>query len=46
VEKNRQQTGDGVMYKLNVAKQVKIGSGGKLFKFETMNGDIYVKKQS
>ncbi len=46
VEKNRQQTGDGVMYKLNVAKQVKIGGGGKLFKFETMNGDIYVKKQS
>jgi hypothetical protein len=46
VEKNRQKTGDGVMYKLNVAKQVKIGSGGKLFKFETMNGDIYVKKQS
>jgi hypothetical protein len=46
VEKNRQHTGDGVMYKLNVAKQVKIGSGGQLFKFETMNGDIYVKKQS
>ena len=46
VEKNRQQMGDGIMYKLNVAKQVKIGGGGKLFKFETMNGDIYVKKQS
>ena len=46
VVKNRQQTGDGIMYKLNVAKQVKIGSGGRLFKFETMNGDIYVKKQS
>jgi DUF4097 and DUF4098 domain-containing protein YvlB len=46
VEKNQERTGDGIRYKLNVAKQVKIGGGGKLFKFETMNGDIYVKKQS
>jgi hypothetical protein len=46
VEKNRQQVGNGVMYKLNVARQIKIGGGGKLFKFETMNGDIYIKKQS
>jgi hypothetical protein len=46
VIKNREQTGNGVMYKLNVARQIKIGSGGQLFKFETMNGDIYVKKQS
>jgi len=46
VTKNEQQTGKGVMYKLNVAKRIKIGNGGKLFKFETMNGDIYIKKQS
>jgi hypothetical protein len=46
VEKNQERTGDGIRYKLNVAKQVKIGGGGQLFKFETMNGDIYVKKQS
>jgi hypothetical protein len=38
--------GGGVRYKLNISKQVKIGDGGKLFKFETMNGDIYIKKQS
>lgn len=46
VTKNEEQTGRGVMYKLNVAKRIKIGNGGKLFKFETMNGDIYIKKQS
>src|SRR6185437_11137025 len=46
VTKNEQQTGKGVMYKLNVAKRIKIGNGGKVFKFETMNGDIYIKKQS
>lgn len=46
VTKNQEQTGNGLMYKLNIAKRVKIGGGGKLFKFETMNGDIYIKKQS
>jgi hypothetical protein len=46
VIKQQEKTGEGVVYKLNIAKQVKIGSGGKLFKFETMNGDIYIKKQS
>lgn len=46
VIKNQERTGNGVMYKLNVARQIKIGGGGQLFKFETMNGDIYIKKQS
>ncbi|HWB93036.1 MAG TPA: hypothetical protein VG605_14330 [Puia sp.] len=46
VTKNQEHHGGGVTYKLNIAKQIKIGNGGKLFKFETMNGDIYVKKQS
>ena len=46
VTKNKEQHGDGVTYKLNIAKQIKIGNGGKLFKFETLNGDIYIKKQS
>jgi hypothetical protein len=44
VTKNEEQTGKGTMYRLNVAKRIKIGNGGKLFKFETMNGDIYIKK--
>lgn len=46
VTKNEEPGRAGVRYKLNISKQVKIGSGGKLFKFETLNGDIYIKKQS
>ncbi len=33
------------VYKLNKASDVRIGAGGKLFKFETLNGNIYIKKQ-
>jgi len=46
VTKNVQKSGSGTVYKLNIDKQVRIGSGGKLFKFETMNGNIYIKKQA
>ena len=46
VTKNTVPHGDGITYKLNIAKQIRIGNGGKLFKFETLNGDIYIKKQS
>ena len=47
VTKNEEERrGGGVTYKLNVSNRIKIGNGGKLFKFETMNGDIYIKKQS
>jgi hypothetical protein len=35
----------GTTYKLSKNSDVRIGSGGKLFKFETLNGDIYIKKQ-
>ncbi|WP_214073250.1 hypothetical protein [Mucilaginibacter sp. dw_454] len=31
-------------YKLNKNTAVRIGKGGKLFKFETLNGDVYIKK--
>jgi DUF4097 and DUF4098 domain-containing protein YvlB len=37
---------EGTMYKLDKNPQVKVGAGGKLFKFETLNGNIYIKKQS
>jgi hypothetical protein len=37
---------NGTLYKLNKDPQVKVGAGGKLFKFETLNGNIYIKKQS
>lgn len=34
----------GAMYKLNKITKVRVGNGGKLFKFETLNGNIYIKK--
>ena len=38
---------DGKMvYKINKINRVRFGKGGKLFKFETLNGDVYIKKQS
>ncbi len=37
---------DGTRYKLDKNTQIRIGAGGKLFKFETLNGNIYIKKQS
>ena len=47
VTKNEERRDAKTIYKLNIAKRVQIGSsGGPLYKFETMNGNIYVKKQS
>jgi hypothetical protein len=36
----------GTLYRLDIARRVKFGNGGRVLKFETMNGDIYIKKQS
>ncbi|GAB2518654.1 DUF4097 family beta strand repeat-containing protein [Spirosoma aerophilum] len=44
--KTTQQTGTGTVYKLNKNTAIRIGKGGKTFKFETFNGNIYIKKQS
>ena len=41
-----QKTGEGTVYKINKNTAIRIGSGGKTFKFETFNGSIYIKKQS
>jgi len=46
VTRNTEPKGSGTVYKLDIDKRVRIGSGGKLFRFETMNGNIYIKKQS
>lgn len=46
VVKNQQTRENGTVYKLNKDTQLRIGSGGRLFKFETLNGNIYIKKQS
>ena len=46
VTKNVETGSKGTLYRLDVARRVKFGNGGAVFKFETMNGNIYVKKQS
>jgi hypothetical protein len=45
VSKTESNHGGGTVYKLNKASDVRIGAGGKLFKYETLNGNIYIKKQ-
>ncbi|MGR3810942.1 DUF4097 family beta strand repeat-containing protein [Jiulongibacter sp. NS-SX5] len=37
---------NSVKYKVNANTKVRIGNGGQSLKFETMNGDIFLKKQS
>lgn len=46
VSKTQEKKSDGVVYKLNKSNDVRIGSGGKTYSFETLNGNIYIKKQS
>lgn len=46
VTKDVQKSGSGTEYKLIINKQIRIGDGGRLFKFETLNGNIYIKRQA
>jgi hypothetical protein len=46
VVQNKNQSGSGTVYKLDIDKRVRIGNGGKLFHFETLNGNIYIKNGS
>jgi DUF4097 and DUF4098 domain-containing protein YvlB len=46
ITKATDKRSNGTVYKLNKDIQVRVGKGGKLFKFETLNGNIYIKKQS
>jgi hypothetical protein len=45
VSKRESKSGAGTTYRLSKNNGVRIGAGGKLFKFETLNGNIYIKKQ-
>jgi hypothetical protein len=45
VTKTQSSEGGSTTYKLNKNSDVRIGAGGKTFKFETLNGNIYIKKQ-
>lgn len=44
--KSNEQEGGGTTYKLDKNSSFRFGKGGKLFKFETLNGNVYIKKQS
>jgi len=44
--KVQEKRGEGIVYKLNSVTSVRFGKGGKTFKFETLNGNVYIKKQS
>lgn len=46
VTKVENKNGKGMVYKINKLTTVRFGKGGKTFTFETMNGNVYVKKQS
>jgi hypothetical protein len=46
ITRNVRKKGAGTEYQLIIDKQIRIGEGGKLFKFETMNGNIYIKRQA
>jgi hypothetical protein len=46
VTKTVEKKSGGTTYKLNKNPLLRVGSGGKLFRFETLNGNIYIKKQS
>ncbi|NID09661.1 DUF4097 family beta strand repeat-containing protein [Fibrivirga algicola] len=46
VTKNKEQKGDKTVYKLDKSTAIRIGNGGKVLRFETFNGNVYIKKQS
>jgi hypothetical protein len=44
--KIKEEKGGAAVYKLNSVTTVRFGKGGIRFRFETLNGNIYIKKQS
>jgi hypothetical protein len=44
--KTEEKNAKGSVYRLNKVTTVRFGSGGRTFKFETLNGNVYIKKQS
>ncbi|MBS1519744.1 MAG: hypothetical protein JST50_02010 [Bacteroidetes bacterium] len=45
VTKSENKSGSTTTYKLSKLSDIRFGAGGKLFKFETLNGNVYIKKQ-
>jgi len=46
VTKNEEKRGDKTVYKLNKTTAIRVGRGGPPIRFETFNGNVYIKKQS
>jgi hypothetical protein len=46
VNKVESKKGKGAVYKIDKITTVRFGKGGKTFKFETLNGNVYIKRQS
>ncbi|MCF2491398.1 hypothetical protein [Dyadobacter sp. CY347] len=46
VVKNEETKPNKTVYKLSTETRIRIGKGGPTYKFETFNGNIYIKKQS
>lgn len=46
VVKNAENHENKTVYKLSTETSIRIGKGGPTYKFETFNGNIYLKKQS
>jgi hypothetical protein len=46
IKKTHESNGATTTYKLGATSEVRIGAGGSSAKFETLNGNIYIKKQS
>jgi hypothetical protein len=44
--KVQEKKGSSTVYKLNSSTAVRLGKGGKVFRFETLNGNVYIKRQS
>ncbi len=46
VKNVKEKSDGGKVYKLSKGTTVRIGSGGQIFRFETLNGNVYIKKHS
>jgi hypothetical protein len=46
VSRIREEKNGTFVYKINAFMAVRFGNGGRTFKFETLNGNVYIKKQS
>ncbi len=44
--KDQNTEGSGTIYKISKGKTIRFGKGGTTFKFGTLNGSVYIKKQS